>query len=128
MQRVISEDSAKTIRNILRTVVGEGGTGARAALDGYSVCGKTGTAKKLGEDGTYSSKNYVASFIGFTPSDDPAICVLVIIDEPSKEYYGGIVSAPAFRRIAQETLNYLNVHPDSLGDHLAVTRQSEGRI
>ena len=128
MQRVISEDSAKTIRNILRTVVGEGGTGARAALDGYSVCGKTGTAKKLGEDGTYSSKNYVASFIGFTPADDPAICVLVIIDEPSKEYYGGIVSAPAFRRIAQETLNYLNVHPDSLGDHLAVTRQSEGRI
>jgi len=128
MRRVISEGSAKTIRNILRTVVSEGGTGARAALDGYSVCGKTGTAKKLAEDGTYSDNDYIASFIGFTPSEDPAICALVIIDEPRKKYYGGIVAAPAFRRIAQETLNYLNVHPDSLGDHLAVTRQSEGRI
>ncbi len=128
MRRVISEDSAQTVRNILRTVVSEGGTGARAALDGYSVCGKTGTAKKLAADGTYSSKDYIASFIGFTPSEDPAIVVLVIIDEPRKEYYGGIVAAPAFRRIAQETLNYLNIHPDSLGDHLAVNRQSEGRI
>ena len=128
MRRVISEDSAKTVRNILRTVVSEGGTGARAALDGYTVCGKTGTAKKLAADGTYSSKDYIASFIGFTPSEDPAISALVIIDEPRKEYYGGIVAAPAFRRIAQETLNYLNIHPDSLGDHLAVNQQSEGRI
>ena len=128
MRRIVSEKSAKTVRNILRTVISDGGTGARAALDGYSVCGKTGTVKKIGEDGTYSSENYIASFIGFTPSENPALCALVIIDEPKKEYYGGIVAAPAFRRIAQETLNYLNVHPDSLGDHLAVTRQSEGRI
>jgi cell division protein FtsI (penicillin-binding protein 3) len=128
MQRVISGGTAKKIRNILKTVVSKGGTGSRAAIDGYSVCGKTGTAKKLGEDGTYTTKNYVASFIGFTPADNPAISVLVIIDEPQKEYYGGIVSAPAFRRIAQETLNYLNIHPDSLGDHLAVKQQSEGRI
>ncbi len=128
VRRVISGDSARAIRNILRTVVAEGGTGAQAALDGYSVCGKTGTAKKIGEDGTYSNENYIASFIGFTPCEDPAICALVIIDEPRKAYYGGIVAAPAFRRIAQETLNYLNVHPDSLGDRLAVTRRAEGRI
>ena len=128
MQRVISQGTSKKIRNILKTVVSEGGTGSRAAIDGYSVCGKTGTAKKLGADGTYSTKNYVASFIGFAPAENPAISVLVIIDEPQTEYYGGIVSAPAFRQIAQETLNYLNIHPDSLGDHLAVKQQSEGRI
>ena len=109
-------------------MVAEGGTGANAALDGYSVGGKTGTAKKIGEDGTYSNEDYIASFIGFAPSEEPAICVLVIIDEPRKQYYGGTVAAPAFRRIAQETLNYLNVHPDRLDGQLAVTGSADNQI
>jgi cell division protein FtsI (penicillin-binding protein 3) len=127
-RRVLSEEKARAIRNILKTVVAEDGTGANAALDGYSAGGKTGTAKKIAEDGTYSSEDYIASFIGFAPSEEPAICVLVIIDEPRKQYYGGTVAAPAFRRIAQETLNYLNVHPDSLGDQLAVTGSADDQI
>ena len=125
---MVPAENARAIRKILRTVVDDGGTGAQAALEGYSVCGKTGTTKKIDANGGYSSEDYFSSFIGFSPSEDPAICVLVIIDEPKKQYYGGVVAAPAFRRIAQETLNYLNVHPDRLGDHLAVAAPSEGRL
>ncbi|MFZ0611851.1 MAG: penicillin-binding protein 2 [Desulfobacterales bacterium] len=128
VRRVVSETTARKIGTILKTVVTEGGTGTQAALQGYSVAGKTGTAKKIGPDGTYSDDNYIASFVGFTPADDPAITVLVIINEPRKEYYGGVVAAPAFRRIAQETLNYLNVHPDLTDGQLAAAGSPEGRI
>jgi cell division protein FtsI (penicillin-binding protein 3) len=126
--RVVSEDTARDIRTILKTVVAEGGTGAEAALPGYSVGGKTGTAKKIGPDGTYSDDRYMASFVGFTPVEDPAITILVIIDEPRTAYYGGVVAAPAFRRIAQETLHYLNVHPDIQKGQLAVAAGTEERI
>lgn len=128
VRRVVSENTARKIGTILKTVVTEGGTGTQAALQGYTVAGKTGTAKKIGPDGTYSDDNYIASFVGFTPADDPAITVLVIINEPRKEYYGGAVAAPAFRRIAQETLNYLNVHPDLTDGQLAAAGGTEGRI
>ncbi|MFZ0134200.1 MAG: penicillin-binding protein 2 [Desulfobacterales bacterium] len=128
VRRVVSENTARKIGTILKTVVTEGGTGTQAALQGYTVAGKTGTAKKIGPDGTYSDDNYIASFVGFTPADDPAITVLVIINEPRKEYYGGVVAAPAFRRIAQETLNYLNVHPDLTDGQLAAAGGTEGRI
>ncbi|MFZ0727198.1 MAG: penicillin-binding protein 2 [Desulfobacterales bacterium] len=128
VRRVVSENTARKIGTILKTVVTEGGTGTRAALQGYSVAGKTGTAKKIGPDGTYSDDSYMASFVGFTPADDPAITVLVIVNEPRKEYYGGVVAAPAFRRIAQETLNYLNIHPDLTDGQLAAAGGPEGRI
>ncbi len=128
VRRVVSESTARKIGTILQTVVAEGGTGIQAALQGYSVAGKTGTAKKFGPDGLYSDDDYIASFVGFTPVDDPAISVLVIINEPRKEYYGGVVAAPAFRRIAQETLNYLNIHPDIRDGQLAAAGGTEGRI
>jgi cell division protein FtsI (penicillin-binding protein 3) len=128
VRRVVSEGTARKISTILKTVVAEGGTGTQAALQGFSVGGKTGTAKKIGPDGTYSDDDYIASFVGFTPVDNPAITVLVIIDEPRKQYYGGVVAAPAFRRIAQETLNYLNVHPDIQDGQLAAAEGTEGRI
>jgi cell division protein FtsI (penicillin-binding protein 3) len=128
VRRVVSESTARKIRAILKTVVAEGGTGTQAALQGFSVGGKTGTAKKIGPDGTYSDDDYIASFIGFTPVDNPAITVLIIINEPRKQYYGGVVAAPAFRRIAQETLNYLNVHPDIRDGQLAAAEGTEGRI
>lgn len=128
VRRVVSESNARKISAILKTVVAEGGTGTKAALQGFSVGGKTGTAKKIGPDGTYSDDDYIASFVGFTPVDNPAITVLVIINEPRKQYYGGVVAAPAFRRIAQETLNYLNVHPDIQDGQLAAAEGTEGRI
>jgi cell division protein FtsI (penicillin-binding protein 3) len=128
VRRVVSESTARKISAILKTVVAEGGTGTQAALQGFSVGGKTGTAKKIGPDGTYSDDDYIASFIGFTPVDNPAITVLIIINEPRKQYYGGVVAAPAFRRIAQETLNYLNVHPDIRDGQLAAAEGTEGRI
>jgi len=128
VRRVVSESTARKISAILKTVVAEGGTGTQAALQGFSVGGKTGTAKKIGPDGTYSDDDYIASFVGFTPVDNPAITVLIIIDEPRKQYYGGVVAAPAFRRIAQETLNYLNVHPDIRDGQLAAAEGTEGRI
>ena len=128
VRRVVSENTARKVATILKTVVAEGGTGTQAALQGFSVGGKTGTAKKIGPDGTYSDDDYIASFIGFTPVDNPAITVLVIINEPREQYYGGVVAAPAFRRIAQETLNYLNIHPDIQDGQLAAAEGTEGRI
>jgi cell division protein FtsI (penicillin-binding protein 3) len=128
VKRVVSESTARKVATILKTVVAEGGTGTQAALQGFSVGGKTGTAKKIGPDGTYSDDDYIASFVGFTPVDNPAITVLVIINEPRKQYYGGIVAAPAFRRIAQETLNYLNIQPDSQSGQLAAAEETEGPI
>ena len=87
------------------------GAGRNAALDRYSVCGKTGTARKLDEEGRYSNNKHIASFVGFTPAEDPQIAILVVIDEPKGNYYGGVVAAPVFKKIAQQTLNYLNVPP-----------------
>jgi cell division protein FtsI (penicillin-binding protein 3) len=113
VRRVVSVETAQVVKNILKTVVTEGGTGTGAALDGYSVCGKTGTARKLDETGRYSNKHHIASFTGFAPADRPEIVVLVILDEPRENYYGGIVAAPVFKRIAQESLNYLGVPPDA---------------
>jgi cell division protein FtsI (penicillin-binding protein 3) len=112
VRRVISARTAAIVKNIMRTVVSEGGTGVNAALDGYSACGKTGTARKLDKTGQYSDSKHIASFIGFTPVDKPEIAILVIIDEPRRKYYGGTVAAPVFKKIARQTLNYLNVPPD----------------
>ena len=104
--------SAESVKNIMQTVTTPGGTGVNAALERYSVCGKTGTARKLDESGKYSNSQHVASFVGFTPAKNPAIAVLVVIDEPKDDYYAGVVAAPVFKEIAEQTLNYLNIPPD----------------
>ena len=127
VRRVISQKTARTVRNIMKTVITEGGTGTNAALDGYSVGGKTGTARKLGEDGTYSDSRHIASFVGFTPADNPKLAILVVIDEPQGKYYGGTVAAPVFRRIAREALNYLNIAPQSGTKRFATSRRIEVR-
>jgi len=127
VRTVISTRSATVVKNILKTVVTEGGTGVNAALDGYSACGKTGTARKLDANGQYSKDKHTASFVGFAPAENPRITVLVIIDEPQGEYYGGIVAAPVFRQIAQETLSYLNVPPDEGPAKLRVSRDDGAR-
>ncbi|MFZ5570574.1 MAG: peptidoglycan D,D-transpeptidase FtsI family protein [Thermodesulfobacteriota bacterium] len=109
---VISPVSARTIRSIMNSVTTEGGTGVNAAIDGYSVCGKTGTAQKIDESGRYARGKYISSFIGFAPCESPEIVVLVILDEPREKHYGGLVAAPAFSRIVRETLNYMNITPE----------------
>jgi len=122
VRRVISARTAGIVKKILRTVTTKGGTGVNAALDRYSVGGKTGTARKLDETGKYSNSMHVASFVGFTPADKPEIAVLVIIDEPKENYYSGIVAAPVFKKIAQQTLNYLNVAPEGDTTKFRVSR------
>jgi cell division protein FtsI (penicillin-binding protein 3) len=112
VRRAISARAARIVKNIMKTVVTEGGTGVNAALEGYSVGGKTGTSRKLDRNGQYSDNSHTASFIGFTPADNPEIAIIVVIDEPKGKYYGGIVAAPVFKQIAQQTLNYLNVPPE----------------
>jgi cell division protein FtsI (penicillin-binding protein 3) len=111
VRQVISIETARTVQQMMKTVVMEGGTGENAALEGYSVCGKTGTAQKVSEDGGYAKGKYVASFIGFAPAENPEAVILVVIDEPEGRYYGGEVAAPAFKKIANETLHYKNVVP-----------------
>ena len=127
VRRVITEQTAHTIKAIMKTVITSGGTGTRAALENYTVCGKTGTTRKLDESGTYSDSRHIATFVGFTPADRPQLAILVVIDEPQGQYYGGTVSAPVFRKIASETLNYLNVTPESTIKSFATLRRIETR-
>ena len=127
VRQVISKRNARTVRNIMKTVITKGGTGTNAALEGYTVCGKTGTARKLDENGRYSDSMHIASFVGFTPAENPKLTILVVIDEPKGKYYGGTVAAPVFRRIARETLNYLNIPPQSGTKRFATTRRIEAR-
>ncbi len=110
-RRVISTNTAKEVAKIMETVITRNGTGTLAALEGYSVCGKTGTSQKIGKDGTYGEDKYIASFAGFTPAENPEIAILVVIDEPVEKYYGGIVAAPVFKKIAHETLSHMNISP-----------------
>jgi cell division protein FtsI (penicillin-binding protein 3) len=121
IRKVISEKTAETLSRIMQTVITEGGTGVNAALEGYSVCGKTGTAQKIDENGGYSYEKYVASFVGFAPVENPKIVVLVVVDEPQKQHYGSIVAAPAFKAIAQKTLDYMHIAPKRKTDKLMVS-------
>jgi cell division protein FtsI (penicillin-binding protein 3) len=116
--RIISIETARAVKSMMGTVVSEGGTGTKATLEGYPVCGKTGTAQKTDENGSYADEKYIASFIGFTPRDKPVLAVLVVVDEPLKQHYGGIVAAPVFKKIAGATLNYLNISPEQKADKL----------
>ncbi len=126
--RVIRPETARTLREILQSVLQPGGTGVLAALEGYSAGGKTGTARKVDERGQYASDRHLASFIGFAPVEDPRITVLVVIDEPRGQVYGGAVAAPVFKKIAQATLSRLNVPPSpSAGGKLRVAIEGGGR-
>ena len=112
VRRVISPETALKVTKMMETVTGEGGTGTKAALDGFRVAGKTGTAQKVDPvTHTYSSKR-IGSFVGFVPADKPKLTIAVIIDEPQGVKYGGVVAAPAFRGIAQNTLAYLKIQPN----------------
>ncbi len=108
--RIMRPETAAAIRDAFEGVVLRG-TGGKAALEGYRVAGKTGTAQKI-VNGRYSNTKYMASFIGFAPLPSPRLTILVQIDEPSGAIYGGDVSAPVFQRITQQALMLLHVPPD----------------
>ena len=103
---------AAQIKAMLKDVVAEG-TGTEAAVPGYTVAGKTGTAQKPDGHGGYSGSKYVASFVGMVPASNPRLVVLVVVDEPSAAIWGGVVAAPAFAEIAKFDLQYLEVPPDA---------------
>jgi cell division protein FtsI (penicillin-binding protein 3) len=125
VRQVISPQTARTVRRIMASVITSGGTGEAAAPEGYTVCGKTGTAQKIGSDGRYAPGKYIASFLGFAPANEPALVVLVAVDEPQKVHYGGLVAGPAFRNIVQESLHYLNVMPAHGMERLRVAAEGE---
>ncbi len=90
------------------------GTAKKAQLDGYTAAGKTGTAQKIDpKTRTYSTSKFVASFVGFAPVNNPAVVIIVVIDEPGGAYHGGDVAAPVFRQIAEQILPDMGVMPDT---------------
>jgi cell division protein FtsI (penicillin-binding protein 3) len=112
-RRVISTLTAAEMKKMLEGVVLYG-TGRKAILDGYTSAGKTGTAQKIDpHSGRYSHTNYIASFAGFAPINNPAITVEIILDSPQGDHEGGGAAAPVFARVAQQTLQYLNVPHDA---------------
>ena len=110
IRKVLSTDTANRVKDILTGVV-QRGTGRLAQIPGYKVAGKTGTAQKIGPDGRYSHRKFVAVFIGFVPADDPAVAICVVVDEPRPYYFGGVVCAPVFKRVAIQVLKYLQIRP-----------------
>jgi stage V sporulation protein D (sporulation-specific penicillin-binding protein) len=109
VRQVVSENTAKELCNILEGEV-TNGTGSNAYIEGYHVGGKTGTAQKIAPGGGYLPDQYVASFVGLAPSDDPRLVCMVVVDSPKGyPYYGGWVAAPAAREILNDSLHYLQV-------------------
>jgi len=108
-RRVVSPATAATVSELLEAVTTADGTAPKAAIPGYRVAGKTGTASRIGPDGRYSG--YVASFVGFAPADKPAYVVAVVVDNPRNGHYGGAVSAPIFQQIMSYALAAGRVPP-----------------
>src|SRR5665648_1248330 len=108
VRRVISEDTSKTTREVLESVV-TNGTGRRSFLPGYRVAGKTGTAQKV-LNGGYIQGEYIASFVAFAPADNPKLAMLAVID--GTPFYGGVVAAPVLQTVMLDSLRYLGIKPD----------------
>jgi cell division protein FtsI (penicillin-binding protein 3) len=111
-RRIVSRNVSDQMLSMLRGVVLEG-TGTEAAIPGYTVAGKTGTAAKVDPSGRYSTSRYVASFVGMIPATKPRLVIMVMVDEPHGAIWGGVVAAPAFQQIARFCLQHLEVPPDA---------------
>ncbi len=112
--RILTENSAAAVRRMLEEVVRPGGTGTKAAVTGYRIAGKTGTAWKFAAGG-YSEDKYISIFAGLAPASEPRLAAVVVIDEPGGElYYGSDVAAPVFANVMSESLRLLAVPPDAL--------------
>lgn len=130
-ERVIRASTAAQMRNILEKVTQKGGTATRAAVEGYTVAGKTGTANRLRDDDRgYVKDHYVVSFAGFMPADDPAFVALVLVDDPRKSgasVTAGLVAAPLFANIARQLAEHLDIEPDVPGFTSAEGTTGEGK-
>jgi len=111
-RRIISQETARSVTKILEGVITDG-TGAKAAIRGFRAAGKTGTAQKIDpRTGSYSATRFVASFTGYVPTDNPQLAMIVVIDEPQRDAWGGAVAAPVFSRVGEQVLSYLGVPPN----------------
>jgi len=117
-ERVLAENVTDKIIPMMESVVTSDGTALRAAVPGYRIAGKTGTAHKA-MNGGYAADQYMSTFAGMAPASKPKVVLVVVIDSPNGQYYGGLVSAPVFSRIMAETLRLMNVEPDKSAEHLA---------
>lgn len=126
--RAVSAETAEKLTAMMFDATGEEGTGSRAVPAGYKVCGKTGTAQKINSRGTYENCEYKGIFVGFAPRRSPKLAVLVVIDEPQKDHYGGVVAAPAFRDIVLKSFNYMDIPPHQGLHHynVAVEKREKG--
>jgi cell division protein FtsI (penicillin-binding protein 3) len=123
VRRAISGETSAKLNKMLQRVV-EAGTGQKARPAGFTAAGKTGTAQKIDQKThQYSKKEYVSSFAGFVPANSPKLVILVMVDTPEGNIYGGSVAAPVFKAVAEQSLAYLQVPPDDVGGRmLLVTR------
>ncbi|WP_261791466.1 penicillin-binding transpeptidase domain-containing protein, partial [Candidatus Erwinia dacicola] len=128
-QRVFPEPLVRIVLHMMESVALPGGGGVKAAIKGYRIAIKTGTAKKVGPDGKYVNK-YIAYTAGVAPASNPRFALVVVINDPQAgKYYGGAVSAPVFGSIMGSVLRTMNVEPDAIptGDKSEmVTNKNEG--
>jgi cell division protein FtsI/penicillin-binding protein 2 len=113
VRRVLRPDAARQMRSILSGVTEEGGTATQAAVPGFKVAGKTGTAKRV-HNGRYQAGHYTVSFAGMMPAHDPAFVCLVVVDDPQTEevrHFGGTIAAPIFSRIATRVATQMHLTP-----------------
>ena len=126
-RQVVPRRVAKLVGQMLTAVTEPGGTAIEAAVDGYVVAGKTGTAQKADYvHGGYAKDKWLASFIGFAPADRPSVVISVVIDEPVIAHYGGTVAGPVFRRIAEVTLRHMGIAPQ--GRQAVLAKKKEQQI
>jgi cell division protein FtsI (penicillin-binding protein 3) len=113
-RQAISAETAAKMMKILEGTVSKEGTGERAAIAGYRIAGKTGTAQKIDPvTRRYSRRDTVTSFVGIVPAEDPRIVILVVVDSPKGVAWGGTVAAPAFKNIAEQVLRYMRIPPQT---------------
>ncbi|HET6351907.1 MAG TPA: penicillin-binding protein 2 [Coriobacteriia bacterium] len=125
-RRAVTKGTAAQVNGMLQHVVTEG-TGKEAAVDGYTVAGKTGTAQKAVPRLGYAGGKFVGSFIGFLPAEDPQVLVCVVLDEPSNAIYGGTIAAPTFSKLAAFSVSHLKVPPSSVeADSQGKTTETQG--
>jgi cell division protein FtsI (penicillin-binding protein 3) len=122
LRRVVSQRTANSVVSMLEAVVEKGGSGTKARMDQYRVSGKTGTSQKADPVARGYSDKRIASFIGMVPAENPRVVVLVVIDEPKTDVYGGLVAAPAFKEIATAAMPYLGVLPSRTAPEVATAK------
>jgi cell division protein FtsI (penicillin-binding protein 3) len=125
----VEPSTARMMTELMESVTQSEGTGIKASVSGFTVAGKTGTAQKSDPvTHKYSKDKYVSSFIGYVPSKNPAVAILVLFDEPKGEHYGGVVAGPVFQEIAEKILGYLKIEPQGVAGVVAAKKDLSASI